>query len=287
MDFMLDCPVQRRFANTIFGQHQVFNSNEKQPLHKRRVASSCRKMHGGPSTAISFAHFCTIDDAEVGSIGMQQLGKFSFTSFRCDVQGCFEAITFNVGIRSVLQKQLEDFRRAVVDCIMQRCPAVEILPCIYDVFASHFFQQIADVEYIIALHGTSRDSKLWPVENWIALGRELAKQNLQLALPWASEAELTRANHIQSQLPNSTVLPKLSILQVAGMISHAKAAIGVDTGLSHLAAALNIPTIAIYTDTNPALTGVMGGAFKPAINLGNIAETPSVNDVLNSLKLIL
>ena len=142
-------------------------------------------------------------------------------------------------------------------------------------------------DYIIALHGTSRDSKLWPVENWIALGRELAKQNLQLALPWASEAELTRANQIQSQLPNSTVLPKLSILQVAGMISHAKAAIGVDTGLSHLAAALNIPTIAIYTDTNPALTGVMGGAFKPAINLGNIAETPSVNDVLNSLKLIL
>ena len=115
----------------------------------------------------------------------------------------------------------------------------------------------------------------------------MAKQNLQLALPWASEAELTRANQIQSQLPNSTVLPKLSILQVAGMISHAKAAIGVDTGLSHLAAALNIPTIAIYTDTNPALTGVMGGAFKPAINLGNIAETPSVNDVLNSLKLIL
>jgi heptosyltransferase I len=136
-------------------------------------------------------------------------------------------------------------------------------------------------DYVIALHGTSRDSKLWPVENWVGLGSELAKQNLNLALPWASEAELARAKQIADQLPNTiTVLPKLSILQMAGMIANAKAAVGVDTGLSHFAAALNIPTIAIYTDTNPALTGVMGGAFKPTINLGNINQIPSVENVM-------
>jgi heptosyltransferase I len=138
-------------------------------------------------------------------------------------------------------------------------------------------------DYVIALHGTSRDSKLWPVENWVNLGVELAKQNLNLALPWASDAELTRAKQIASQLKNATVLPKLSIAELANIIANAKAAVGVDTGLSHLAAALNIPTIAIYTDTNPALTGVMGGAFKPAINLGNINDMPSVDNVLVEL----
>jgi heptosyltransferase I len=139
-------------------------------------------------------------------------------------------------------------------------------------------------DYVIALHGTSRDSKLWPVENWVNLGKELAKQNLNLVLPWASDAELNRAKQIAEQLPNTTtVLPKLSILQMAGMIANAKAAVGVDTGLSHLAAALNIPTIAIYTDTNPALTGVMGGAVKPAINLGNIDDIPSVENVMIAL----
>jgi heptosyltransferase I len=137
--------------------------------------------------------------------------------------------------------------------------------------------------YIIALHGTSRDSKLWPIENWVSLGKELAKQNLNLVLPWASDAELARANQIVNQLKNTTVLPKLSIAQIANVIGNAKAAVGVDTGLSHLAAALNIPTIAIYTDTNPALTGVMGGAFKAAINLGGIAQTPSVNKVIDSI----
>ena len=140
--------------------------------------------------------------------------------------------------------------------------------------------------YIVALHGTSRDSKLWPVENWVDLGRELAKQNLNLALPWANDVEFKRANTIASQLQNAIVLPKLSIAELASVIGQAQAAIGVDTGLSHLAAALNIPTIAIYTDTNPALTGVMG-ALKPTINLGTIAEIPSANDVLNSLKQML
>jgi heptosyltransferase I len=138
--------------------------------------------------------------------------------------------------------------------------------------------------YIIALHGTSRDSKLWPIENWVNLGRELAQQNLNLALPWANVAEFARANLIANQLTNATVLPKLSIAQIANVIGNAKAAVGVDTGLSHLAAALNIPTVAIYTDTNSMLTGVMAGQVAPAVNLGGIAQMPSASDVLSTLK---
>ena len=137
--------------------------------------------------------------------------------------------------------------------------------------------------YMIALHGTSRESKLWPIEHWIALGKQLALQNLSMALPWASESEHARANAISQQVPGSIVLPKLSISELAGVIANAKAAVGVDTGLSHFAAALRIPTIAIYTDTNPALTGVMAGKFAPAINLGGIDKTPSVANVLTEL----
>lgn len=136
--------------------------------------------------------------------------------------------------------------------------------------------------YIIALHGTSRDSKLWPISNWVALGKMLAEKNLNLILPWASDAELMRANEIAGNLINARVLPKLSIAQLANIISHAQAAIGVDTGLSHLAAALNIPTIAIYTDTNPALTGVMAGSHAPAINLGGISIIPSAEEVIQT-----
>lgn len=144
-----------------------------------------------------------------------------------------------------------------------------------------------DAPYVIALHGTSRDSKLWPTEHWIDLGLALAKQQINLVLPWANEAEFQRAHHIASKVKNAIVLPKLTIAQLATIISNAKIAIGVDTGLSHLAAALNIPTVAIYTDTNPELTGVYAGAHTPAINLGNKQQSPSVAEVLTALSSVL
>lgn len=143
--------------------------------------------------------------------------------------------------------------------------------------------------FVIALHGTSRDSKLWPIEHWIKLGKALKTQQLNMPelnikLPWSNSAEFARAEQIANTLENAVVLPKLSIAELV-VISQAKAAVGVDTGLSHLAAALNIPTVAIYTDTNPALTGVMGSK-EPAVNLGNIAEIPSVDSVLAHLSKI-
>lgn len=141
--------------------------------------------------------------------------------------------------------------------------------------------------YIIGLHGTSRDSKLWPVEQWAKLGQALNTQGFALALPWATPAELERAIAISGQVEHCTVLPKLSIEAIAGVIAGAVGAVGVDTGLSHLAVALNIPTIAIYTDTNPELTGVMAGRFAPAINLGGIAQTPEADEVLQHLKKII
>lgn len=141
--------------------------------------------------------------------------------------------------------------------------------------------------YVMFLHGTSRDSKLWPTEYWIKLGHALEKQGLTLVLPWSNAAELTRAKLIQTALNQAIVLPKLSIVALAGIVGKAKAVVGVDTGLSHLATALNIPTIAIYTDSNPKLTGVYAGSISPAINLGGKAQMPNVTDVLEKLELIL
>jgi heptosyltransferase-1 len=141
--------------------------------------------------------------------------------------------------------------------------------------------------YIVGLHGTSRDSKLWETASWIALGQELARRHTQLVLPWSNDAELKRAEFIASKLQNVTVLPKLSIHQLALAIKQAQAAIGVDTGLSHLAAALDVPTVALYTDTDPGLTGVCAGAFAPAVNLGGIHQSPTVPQVIKALDQVL
>ena len=65
---------------------------------------------------------------------------------------------------------------------------------------------------------------------------------------------------------------------MATLIGRASLAIGVDTGLAHLAAALRVPVIALYITTDPALTGVYGTGF--VRNLGERGRAPQVDEVL-------
>lgn len=141
-------------------------------------------------------------------------------------------------------------------------------------------------KFIIGLHGTSKESKLWPSDQWIELAKELSLNNCHLLLPWASESEHRRAINIANRMDNVIVLPKLTITQLAFVINHSLAAVGVDTGLSHLSAALNVPTVAIYTDTDPKLTGVMASSMGSVINLGGKKQNPSSSSVMNALKQI-
>lgn len=133
--------------------------------------------------------------------------------------------------------------------------------------------------YVVCLHGTSSDAKLWPTEQWIALAHKLAKVNLTMLLPWSNPAEQARAAMIATQAPNATVLPKLKLTDLAGILAGATANIGVDTGLIHLSTALNKPTVAIYTDTKPNLTGVFPSISELAVNIGNKGQIPSADSV--------
>ncbi len=135
-------------------------------------------------------------------------------------------------------------------------------------------------DYVVFLHGTSRDSKLWPVSHWVALAEKLKPYQLQVLLPWSNPAEEMRAQAIAAQSINVTVLPKLKLTPLAGILANSRLNIGVDTGLMHLSTALNKPSIAIYTDTNPEFTGVLPGIENLANNIGGKAQIPEADAVL-------
>ena len=136
--------------------------------------------------------------------------------------------------------------------------------------------------YAVLLHATSRASKEWPEDHWISLGQRLVAQHgLQLIIPWGNEQEKARAERLASAMPQAMVAPRMSLVDACGLLGHAQAVIGVDTGLSHLANALNVPLVAIYTDTDPSKTGVVETPW--AINLGNIGQCPTVDEVYQAL----
>lgn len=135
--------------------------------------------------------------------------------------------------------------------------------------------------YVVFLHATSRDDKLWAEDNWIALGKALHERGLRAVLPWGSEAEKSRAARLCAALPGAVCAPRLDLQEAAALLAGARGAIGVDTGLSHLAAALGVPTVGVYVSTDPGLTGLYAG--DRAINLGGKDANPAVDDVLGAL----
>ncbi|WP_035383263.1 lipopolysaccharide heptosyltransferase I [Ferriphaselus sp. R-1] len=136
--------------------------------------------------------------------------------------------------------------------------------------------------YMVLLHATSRNDKLWAETSWIELGKQLERQGMRSVLPWGSPNELARAQRLASAIPGAICAPRLDLTEAAALLGRAQAVVGVDTGLAHLAAALAVPTVGIYTATDPALTGLYAGAR--SINLGGKAHSPSVEAVLAALE---
>ncbi len=112
--------------------------------------------------------------------------------------------------------------------------------------------------YIVFLHGTTWATKHWPEQYWHQLAKQVTEAGYHILLPWGNAEELQRAQAIATISTQIDVLPKLNLIQVAGILADAKMAVAVDTGLGHLAAALALPTISLYGPTDPILTGTMG-----------------------------
>lgn len=115
---------------------------------------------------------------------------------------------------------------------------------------------------LLFIHGTSRIEKEWPENAWIALGAQAQQLGIPVELPWGSKTEHERAMRIGNACPNATVLPKMSLNQIAERIGQAKAVVAVDTGIGHLAAALGKPTLSLYGPTNPSLIGTQGSCIR-------------------------
>jgi len=113
-----------------------------------------------------------------------------------------------------------------------------------------------DAPTLLCIHGTSRDDKLWPEADWIALGRRAIADGWRIALPHAGAAELARAQRLQAALGAAAVVwPALDLGAVIDRMQGVQAAIGVDSGLSHIAVALDLPHVQIYNFPTAWRTG--------------------------------
>ncbi|HSX10758.1 MAG TPA: lipopolysaccharide heptosyltransferase I [Chlamydiales bacterium] len=111
--------------------------------------------------------------------------------------------------------------------------------------------------YLVFIHSASWKTKLWPEAHWKELIALASHAGYPVLLPWGSPGEEERAKRLAA-LPEAHVLPRVSLSEMGYILKRAKGAVCVDTGLSHLAAALRVPSVTLYGATDSGLIGTSG-----------------------------
>jgi heptosyltransferase I len=138
--------------------------------------------------------------------------------------------------------------------------------------------------YAVLLHGASAQTKLWPEANWIEIGQHLAQRGRRSVIPWGNAEEKARAERLAQRISQAVLAPPLSLGQAASLLAGAKLAIGVDSGLAHLAAALGVPAVALFSGSDPGRTGIVAMRGRFARNLGAHGAPPDPRQVVGAVE---
>ena len=133
---------------------------------------------------------------------------------------------------------------------------------------------------LVFVHGTSRDDKLWPEASWVALGQRAIAQGWRIALPQAGVAERERAERIAQALGGAAeVWPAMSLDALVDRLGATQGVIGVDSGVSHIAVALDLPHVQLYNFPTAWRTGPLASHGHVHQTAVEAAPTPTVDDV--------
>jgi heptosyltransferase-1 len=125
-------------------------------------------------------------------------------------------------------------------------------------------------KYAVFLHGTTWETKYWPENYWLDLANRINELNIKVVLPWGNVAEKFRAEKVLTKVSKGgqVIIPNnmLSLNEMAQCLKYAEFVVAVDTGLSHVAAALDVKMVVLYRVTDPVKIGATGSKVKQLIS---------------------
>jgi len=99
---------------------------------------------------------------------------------------------------------------------------------------------------IIFVIGSTWESRNYPKEKFVQIAEALAQN---VVIVWGSNSERLDAQWIDSQTAHAKALPKINLNALKAIIAGADLLIGNDTGPTHMAWAMNVPSITIFGPT--------------------------------------
>lgn len=269
-DLQIDWVVERGFAPLVArceGVHRVI------PCELRRW----RKAPFAASTRTAWSEFKTAlqHEAYDAIIDLQGLSKSALVSWlaRTAPQGqryamahategsSFEAPARWVADRALrLEPHLHAVQRARLQCADALGYAVTDAPR-FGLRAANGAQTAQQNPFaprkptVALVHGTSRADKEWTRANWVALGQRLNASGFCVALAHGTAAEQANSEAIAAQLQDALVWPMMGLDALTDTLAQCCGVIGVDSGLSHIAVALDLPSVQIYNFDTAWRTG--------------------------------
>lgn len=136
----------------------------------------------------------------------------------------------------------------------------------------------SEQNYAVIMPSASRDDKLWPDADWRAVFERLRSSGCALRILSGNAKETERARALAAGMDEVEVMPRMSLTAVAELLAGACVMVGLDSGLTHLSAALGRPTIAIYRASSPIRTPLVGSGY--VASLGDQGAPPSRGAVM-------
>lgn len=113
---------------------------------------------------------------------------------------------------------------------------------------------------VALVHGTSRADKQWPIAHWRELAQRLDAAGYDVALLHGTDEEQRRSEALAHEMSHAVVWPRLALDALTDALASCAGVIGVDSGLSHVAVALDLPHVQIYNFDTAWRTGPQGRA---------------------------
>ena len=128
-----------------------------------------------------------------------------------------------------------------------------------DYGVAHNFAAVARRRSVVLVPHAARPAKLWGEGKWIALGRLAREAGHAVEVCWGGRYEREAAERIAAGC-DGAVAPELGLApdQIGAFLAGAAGVASLDTGLAHIAAAVDVPNLCLCVATRPKLSGAYG-----------------------------
>jgi len=133
---------------------------------------------------------------------------------------------------------------------------------------------------VLMAHGSSRSEKTWPVEQWQQLAIKVGAAGFVPVFPSGHSEEFQRAQQLAQSCRGLALAPR-SLAEMGEWLASAQVVVGVDSGLTHWAAAMGRPTLGLFLSTPVSRFGLRWAPHGRSLDRGS-AEPAAVFDQMQA-----